>query len=55
MKKLLKNAIEIIDGSNDQIRKEKIKKDQEMLSRFMKESKSGELSDDLMKWWMNRY
>jgi hypothetical protein len=37
------------------IQENKIKKDQQMLTRFMKESKSGELSEEIKKWWMNRY
>ena len=55
MKKLFKNTKEIIDWLNDWHRGEKIKKDQQMLSRFMKESKLGELSEEVKKWWINRY
>ncbi|MBT8252851.1 MAG: hypothetical protein KJN68_02685 [Bacteroidia bacterium] len=33
----------------------KIKEDQRMLSRFMKESESGELSSEILHWWVNRY
>jgi len=55
MKNAFKNAQEIIDWLNDWWRQKCAKKDQEMLSRFMKENESGQLSDEVNTWWMNRY
>ncbi len=50
-----KDAQEIIDWLNRVFSMYRIKEDQRMLSRFMKESESGELSDEMTKWWLNRY
>lgn len=33
----------------------KIKKDQKMLSKFIKELKTKELSREVEQWWINRY
>ena len=55
MKNEFSNSEEILKWLNEKFRVYKIKEDQRMLSRFMKESESGKLSDEMTKWWLNRY
>ena len=50
-----KNTQELINWLNRTFQMYKIKEDQRMLSRFIAESQSGKLSDEILRWWVNRY
>lgn len=43
------------DNTKKEERLNKIKKDQKMLSKFMKALKTKELSKEAEQWWINRY
>ncbi|MBN4070419.1 hypothetical protein JYT76_01940 [Olleya sp. AH-315-F22] len=56
MRKKFKNSKEIITWLNKVFRDYRIKEDQKMLTQFMKEIESGGIqSDEVRKWWLNRY
>ena len=56
MRKKFKNSEEIILWLNKVLRDYRIKEDQKMLTQFMKENESGGIqSEEVRKWWFNRY
>ena len=49
-----KDTEELITWLNRIFEMYRIKESQRMLARFIAESQSGKLSDEILRWWVNR-